>query len=379
MTAYGLDVISHYYDPVKAPYLRAAVLPAIRSVENVQTHVERHWLHGPHLRIGLRGPKPAVELAALQVAAALREHVSVRPSKDVTLASELLRRATLAGKAELVPPPYTPIWADNTIAIVEPRTDLVGLLGSTEAVDLRSRLLALGVPAIGASVARLGERGDGSSGRVWLALTAMAAHAGAYPLGLGAGHQSFLSHLEDFLLFADPDGTLRATYTRQWERHAGRVTDLVARMADGRDQTPVETGWLAWSREAWEITAPAFDRGELPSAPGEAYTDRARRVGDDRTLRQWDPDQRTEYSEYHKELRKIDFQKAPYEREFVVYRFNTNMLYLLLGVCDLEPAERYLAAFLVSRAAEQITGLTWRERLAGYLAAQRTDAGQVAS
>ena len=30
-------------------------------------------------------------------------------------------------------------------------------------------------------------------------------------------------------------------------------------------------------------------------------------------------------------LRQIDFNRVPYEREFVVYRFATNVLYLLLG------------------------------------------------
>lgn len=369
----GLDVICHYYDAVKAPLLRDAVLPALAETTGVATHLERHWLHGPHVRVCLRGePGPVADAAAL-IAGRLRAHLVTHGSRAVTSDAELLHRAAIAGRVELIPPPYTPIWPDNTVSIVRPQTDaLQALLGGPAAVECRAELLRLGVPAVSASLAHLGQRGDVAGARVWVLLVSMAAHAGRYPLGLGAGHQSFLSHLEDFLLFHDPDGTLRQTYARHWDRHADAVTDLVTRVADGRAQSPVEASWLDWTQAARAAAEPAFDRGELPLVPGAAYTDRARQVGDERTLRQWDPTQRTEFSAYHEQLRKVDFEKVPFAREFVVYRFATNILYQLLGVCDVEPAERYLAAYLVSQAAERITGITWRERLDRYLSAQRT-------
>ncbi|MEV4412742.1 lantibiotic dehydratase C-terminal domain-containing protein [Catellatospora sp. NPDC049609] len=378
MTAYdGLDVVCHYHDPVKAPLLREAVLPALAEAASgtVGAHVERHWLHGPHVRVCLRGEPDAVRAAAAAVSGRLRAYLRGHGSRIVTSDAELLHRAAIAGRVELIPPPYTPIWPDNTVAVVTPQPQaLERLLGGPAAVQCRTELMRLGVPAVSASLSHLGRRGDAAGARVWLILVAMAAHAGRYPLGLGAGHQSFLSHLEEFLLFHDPEGLLRQSYARHWERHAEAVTDLVARVADGHAESPVEAAWLAWTQAARATAEPAYERGDLPPVPGDAYTDRARQVGDEHTLRQWDPDRRTEYSEFHAQLRQVDFEKVPYARQFVVYRFATNVLYQLLGVCDVEPAERYLAAYLVSQAAERITGVTWRERLDRYLAAQRAQA-----
>ncbi|MEV0993314.1 hypothetical protein AB0J17_41030, partial [Streptomyces sp. NPDC049949] len=65
-TVAALDVVVHHYEPVKAPLLREAVLPLARraAADGLTVHVERHWLHGPHLRLRLRGRPDAVAGAA---------------------------------------------------------------------------------------------------------------------------------------------------------------------------------------------------------------------------------------------------------------------------------------------------------------------------
>jgi hypothetical protein len=372
-----VDVVAYYYSPTKLPLLRAAVLPAARwaADQGADVHLERHWLHGPHLRVRLSGRDPA-DLAVISAAVAqrLRHHLAEHPSTEQVSTEQLLAQAEQAGRAELVPPPYQPVHPDNTVRI-EPvdRRALVALLGSTTAVDRRDELLRLGVPAVTAAADRLAAAGDSAAARVRTSLTAMALHAGRYPLGLGNGHQSFLSHLEEFLVHNDPDGRVRATFDAQWRRAGDSVTALVERLAadpgigtggDGLD--PAEAGWEQWTTRAATVTGAAYQRGELPRVPGDSYLARAESIGDADTVRRWHPD-RTEYSDYHQLLRQIDFDRVPYEREFVTYRFATNVLYLLLGLLDVRPTERYLAAYLLSRAAERITGITWQERINGYL------------
>lgn len=374
----AVDVVAYYYSPTKLPLLRSAVLPAVRwaADQGADVHLERHWLHGPHLRIRLTGvgsTDPA-DLAVISAAVAqrLRRHLAEHPSTEQVTAAQLLAQAEQAGRAELVPPPYQPIHPDNTVRI-EPadRRALVTLLGSAAAVDCRDELLRLGVPAVTAAADRLAAAADSAAARVRTSLTAMALHAGRYPLGLGNGHQSFLSHLEEFLVHNDPDGRVRATFDAQWRRAGDSVTALVERLAaepgtDGDRRDPVEAGWEQWTTRAATVTGAAYQRGELPRVPGESYLARAESIGDPDTVRRWHPD-RTEYSDYHQLLRQIDFDRVPYEREFVTYRFATNVLYLLLGLLDVRPTERYLAAYLLSRAAERITGITWQERINGYL------------
>src|SRR5690606_40605075 len=112
-------------------------------------------------------------------------------------------------RAELIPGPYTPIRPDNTVLVREADLGaLTALLGSPQAVAGRCALLALGLDAVARSLSYLADRGDGAHARVVVALTAMAAHSANYPAGLGRGYQSFLSHVEDFLAYDDPDGTL---------------------------------------------------------------------------------------------------------------------------------------------------------------------------
>lgn len=138
------DVVCYYHDPVKAPLLRDAVLPALAEAERAGAtgHVERHWLHGPHVRVRLDGP----DQAAL-VASRIRAYLAINPSTVDADHDMLLAQAKQNGIAELVPPPYEPIRPDNTV-VVEPTdlTTLRQLLVSDALVDLRTRCLRLASP-----------------------------------------------------------------------------------------------------------------------------------------------------------------------------------------------------------------------------------------
>ncbi|MEJ2853221.1 MULTISPECIES: hypothetical protein [unclassified Saccharothrix] len=349
------DVVCYYRDPVKAPLLREAVLPALAAVERTGAtgHVERHWLHGPHLRIRLDGPEEAAE----SVADGLRSYLSTHPSTVDIPDAELLAQARHNGVAELIRPPYEPIHPDNTV-VVEPTdlTDIRGLLGSDVLVGLRTRCLRLGMPAVRDAVA-----GDGTSAsRVHLALTAMAAHASRYPAGLANGYHSFLSHLEDFLLHSDPRGVLRARFDQVWERNADEATQTVRDVAEGRTATP----WTTWTLDTRGLIEEVFDRGELPTERPTLHGERAVELGAENAIRRWHPDHRDYQSEYHRQLQAVDLDHPLYQRPVTVYRFGTNMLYQLLAVCDVTPVERYLAANLVARAAQRITGVGWSEHIA---------------
>ncbi|MFD7659866.1 hypothetical protein ACFV4N_38315 [Actinosynnema sp. NPDC059797] len=357
-----IDVVCYYHDPVKAPLLRDAVLPALAEAEGLGAvgHVERHWLHGPHVRVRLDGPADAAALVADRV----RAHLAHHPSTVDADVAELLEQARRNGIAELVPPPYEPIHPDNTV-VVEP-TDLTAvrqLLGSDALVDLRTRCLRLGVPAIRDAVAVAGS----GQARVHLALVAMAAHASRFPAGLVNGYHSFLSHLEDFLLHSDPDGVLRDRFDRVWERNADRVVGTVRGVADGA----AGTAWVAWTEGCRALVEEVFDRGELPTAYPAQLGERALELGEEEAIRRWHRDHRDRVSEYHLRLREVDFDHPRYQRPVTVYRFGTNMLYQLLAACDVTPVERYLAASLVVRAVQRMTGLGWSEHVTQMVEATR--------
>ncbi|MEU6795742.1 hypothetical protein ABZ907_28970 [Nonomuraea wenchangensis] len=356
-----IDVVCHYYEDFKAPLLRQFLIPLARSFPG-SVHLDRHWLRGPHVLLRFHGPGDHAR-AAEEAADACRRHLAAFPSTAVVDPAELVRQAELAGRAELVPGPYAPLHPDNSV-LVRPAdlAPLVDLLGSRAAVLERCELLALGLGAVERSLELAGDPGS----RVTLALVAITAHAAGYPTGLGAGYQSFLSHVADHLAYEDPDGSLEAAFERQWAERGAGVTELVRTVAEGGvlpgRLEGVAAAWRAWSRDASAHADAALDTAALVGGRnGHAAV--AARFGGDTEIR-WDFTRR-HYSEYHQLLNRSGFEKVALSRPFGLYRFGTNVLYRLLALCDLRPVERYLAAYLFSEAVERITGRTWRERLSG--------------
>ncbi|TDU73967.1 lantibiotic dehydratase C-terminal domain-containing protein [Streptomyces sp. KS 21] len=370
-TATALDVVAYHYEPVKAPLLHEAVLPLARRAaeDGLTAHVERHWLHGPHLRLRLRGLPGAVAATAERTAAELRARAASHPSRAAADARHLLAQAAAAGRAELIPPPYGPLVPDNTVR-VEPvdLSSLTALIGP-DGVRLREDLLALGLPALAAGTAFLGERANTSAARVELVVGALAAHAAAHPEGLVGGHYSYVSHLEDFLVQEDPDGQLRAAFDRRWDAAGERITALVGRIAGG-GAAGWERAWADWSARAWGITEERFRAGADFTGVQAEYLDRAAALGDRATAERWDRRERTRYSEFHRQLHRSDPQGTMWSRpDYLVYRACTNGLYRLLTVCDVRPVERYLAAHLVVRSVPELTGHRWQERIDEVIAA----------
>ncbi|MEW1637958.1 lantibiotic dehydratase C-terminal domain-containing protein [Streptomyces sp. NPDC093801] len=362
---HALDMVARYHHPDKAPLLRGALLPLAEEAAagGLAAHVERHWLHGPHLRLRLQGPARQVEEAAGSAAAALRDWLREHPSHGDLTEAQLLERAAEAGRAELVPPPYGPIEPDNTVRIESvDRSSVRGLLGA-DGTALREDLLRAGLGALRAGAGFLGEHGDGAQARIRLAVTALAAHAAAHPGGLAGGHWSYVSHLEDFLVHEDPDGRLRERFERHGERADGAVTALVGRIADG-GALGWERAWAEFSAGARRLARARFDAGADLHGAAPAYRARALATGDPGTVQRYDHDRRTRYSEFHRLLSRADPQGAMFhDPEYLVYRACTNALYRLLAICDVRPLERYLAAHLVVRTVPGLTGSDWRAEI----------------
>ena len=359
------DVVAYYHQPDKGPLLRGAILPLAEQLtaEGLTVHIERHWLHGPHLRLRVQGPAAQVAEAAGRGVRSVREWIGEHPSHSDQSTEELLAEAVEAGRIELIAPPYGPVVADNSVRIERvDRTDLRALIGE-DGATLRDDLLRMGLPAVGAGARFLGEHGDSPSARLQLAVVALTAHAAAHPGGLVGGHYSFVSHLEDFLVHDDPDGSLRAEFEKRRQGAGERVTDLVARISGG-GATGWEREWGAWSSAAWELTESRLRAGaDLEGFPYE-YRVRAAATGDEGAMTRWNQDIRTLYSEFHVLLRRSDPQGAMWSRpQHLIYRACTNALYRLFTICGVRSLERYLAAHLVVESVPVLTGHHWRDAI----------------
>jgi len=365
-----LDVACYYHDPVKAPLLQAAVLPMADDLAatGLAIHAERHWLHGSHVRLRLAGPADAVQAAAEDATTRLRRYLARHPSTVAISAAQHLAMAAVAGPIELLPPPYEPIHPDNTVRIeaVDERP-LADLLGSAAAVAYRADLLRLGLAPVAESMRFLSAHDQRAGARVRLALMVMARQAAAATQGFRSGHLTFLSHLDDFLLYHDPGGQFAARLAASWSRQGDAVTELVRAAVglnpNGPATAALVAAWGTWTDEALAAAGAGYVERALPLQPGDEYTARARLTGDPVAARRWDPEKRTEYSDYHAAIRQVDFRRLKHEREFVTHRFCVNLLYQLLALCDVTAVERQAAAYLLVRAVQRITGVDSRGRL----------------
>ncbi len=371
MTEDTKDVVCYYHEPLKAPLLRAAVLPAIQraTAAGVDVSLERHWLHGPHIRIHLVGTPAIVAAISAAVADELSNYLRSRPSEAKLSPPVLLAQAAAAGLAELIPPPYEPIWPDNTVLIEDFGGAAHANLLNSPTAQVRAHLLGAGLPAISQTLAHLNRHGDTSSSRVYAAMTAMIMHAGCFPSGLDDGYLSFRSHLEDYLHRNDPQGTARAQHAAAWNRHATDILTLVGRYraAETRALPEQAEAWRQWSTSAWRTVEAAHDHGQIVFPSMVEMERRAQVLGEQALQDRLAPaGQGRGISVFHRMFRDAltADRSEQFERRYAIYRFCTNMLYLLLATCDVSAGERYLAASLVCDAVEHLSGQTWRHRLA---------------
>jgi hypothetical protein len=342
-------VTCRYYATDKTAYTHFVAVPAARQARRhgVQTWIERHWLNGPFVAVALSGPAPSVVRAANEVRDALMAGLVGRQSVREVVVEELLANSERLGALEAVPGPYLPIYPDNTVQILTPdRSVLAELLGGQEARECRDRLLAAGLDCVGLATGRLL---DGTVTPLAFTVTALALHASTYAPGPTGGAMSFLSHVEDYLhrqaagspttAGAEPQ---RAVFERAWTGTPKAFIGAVERLLAGDTAGPVEEALRGWSQFAVETAGVAYAAGHLPLLPP------ARADGES-------------LSDFHRYV-SGRFDPVAVADHFGPYRFATNVLYQLVLTCGVRPVERYLGAYLISRAVTQLTGVDWVAR-----------------
>jgi hypothetical protein len=255
--------------------------------------------------------------------------------------------------AELLLPPFTPLYPNNSVRIEPTSVDRLRDLVPDAYIALRFEGLRLGLPALRASF---------PVPRAELALTAMAVHASRYPAGLQYGYHSFLSHVEEFLLTCNP--SVRSSLDKVWTANAASAVALVSRVAWGHPTNAAEAAWQTWTIAMRLAAEASYDAGLLEPGRNLRHSARAFEIGDMGAIRRHDPSARTEFSEYHTALWSVDLSQPEIERNMTVYRCGTNVLYQLLAILDVTPLERYAAGYVLARAAQEILGTTWSEQFA---------------
>jgi hypothetical protein len=359
-----------HYDDRKTDLLLDCLIPAaaeLAAESGVATvFLERHWRFGPHVRICVDGGADGLQRWFEQhtrprIEAYLREH----PSREVLDRAAYLRRSARLGAAELVLPPYGPIWPDNRVVVgsYDPRADLHGASG----VAVKSRFLAAAVEPVRALLeATRWSRPQ----RLDYVLRLLTIVATTYENDIGGGSMSFRSHVEDFLHREDRDGGIRAAFDAKFASVRTQLVDVVRDLAGttssgsyGGDD-PILAAWSALFVDGWrDIERLAF-LNEIDEDPSQRYLEVAKRVSDEATTR-WDFSGRRRFGDFHVSLRSLDYMvERQNVRMFATYRWLVNLFYMVVPLLDVSPIERYFLTHAVACAADEVCGVTWEQRLA---------------
>lgn len=354
----------------KAELIRDCLLPfAMQLADRVElkpVFLQRHWKFGPHVRVCVVGADDMLRRQIEQGAMApiedyLRDHPSpspVDPVRHLALSQRL-------GDAELDPPPYGPLWPDNSIVVTnyEPRGEL---LGEREAVRFKEEFMAGAMHPVSLV---LQATPDAESKRLNYLLAVLVILAASYPNGgLLRGSLSYRSHLEEWFTFADPGGRLREAFRERFDRIRRAATEVVRNLLqevgesgyEGPD--PVLQAWSRHISEGWRQGLELARSGQIREDPAERFQLVADVIGGE-AARRWRGDR--QYGAFHMELRSFNFLGERVDVvNFSTYRWLVNLVYATLPLMDVSPTERYFLGYVVAECAEEITGVTWRQHFA---------------
>jgi len=350
MTRLALCVI--YYEDQKRDLLRDAVLPSVRELapSGGLLYVQRHWRQGPQVRIvsvseGSRSGQDRLE----RLIPALRAWLEQHPSRRELDVPQYVKQSYALGQLELEPPPYEPLFPNNSLQLVE-LDPMAERLGGSAALAFKESFLAQAMEPV---LQILRQRTDPAIA----AMTLLASVAATYPGGILRGHLSLRSHVEDFL-FQNPRGEeIRAQFEHRYVVQKESVDGLVSSAWQGSLPHELWRDLLNWS---WDTASALARAGELDMR-GDYLTAWAARFGED-ALKRWTFDAQRPYSEFHQALRQLNFLSEPIDAHvFAAYRLILNCAYMVLPLLDVSAKSRYYCSYAVCRAVENLSGLSWRE------------------
>ena len=357
-----------YYDDRKTDLVRDCLLPEAKrlaasdGVQNV--YLQRHWVHGPHVQLRIRaGAVWYADEGFRDSCALIESYMHSHPSSTVLDPEDYLARSRSLGRLELVPPPYEPLWPDNTVTLGD-YDSRHATLGGEAAVCFKEDMLGRALAPLSVTLSAIHRN---ESSRLEHVLRILALAACTYPDGgLVRGQLSYRSHVEDFLFDHDDDGELRRAFQSRSNAVADAVDGIIEQLVNevahdryaGSDQ--VLQAWWPFIRRGWRRGIELVEKDVIKN-----YSDQLANVAASfgkRTRDKWVSPSDRPYGPFHAKLRKLrnsPFPPSFASTSFPAYRWIVNLLYSCLPLLDVSPIERYCLAFIISEAAERRYGVTW--------------------
>ncbi|MFH8385769.1 thiopeptide maturation pyridine synthase [Kitasatospora sp. NPDC018058] len=344
----------YHHDGDRTDLLLDAVRPFLRAVAPAASRVwfQPHWRRGPHVRIPIQASAETFDtVVAPAVVDILGAYLRAHPSTAVLDEQAALEQHRRLARYEREQGPLTP-WAANNSVEVEPFDRRLSVLGGQAAADLLADYYVDTNDAVFAVLDRV--RGGGSRMALAVDLFIAAAHRFLPPVTYG--YLSYRGHADAFLA-KHPDG-LRERFDRVYEANAERFRQRVVTItatADYHEVLPFGSlldTLLRYRNQADELIragelALDTDANGRPEEWGSSWS-------------AW-----SERSPFHRTLgghRGAADQLGGWNT-FQQYRVVLNWLYLNMYRIGIGELERNLVCHVVSRAVEDVNGVTAMDRI----------------
>lgn len=368
-----ITAIRTVYYGDKEGLLRDCLVPLARELSDgsavTSAWLQTRWKQGPHVILFVDGDPGETAAIARTVTQRVGAYLAQHPSREVIEPAQYERTSQQLGRLELVEGPYLPLLPDNS---VEPVAETVvdTFVRTDRAAAAKGRIMTAGMVVIGDTCL--------SAPAIDTVFAGMAAIATAYPQwGLVSGYQALLSHWKEYLYWADRDGSLEArlaeSYDAQREVLVARLGAAHAGGIAARATDPVLGAWTEWVDAALPVALRLAQDGEVLPYPHPSRQTQAAKFGE-QTAVQWSGSDDRDYSDFHREFRKLDFSRLGNGTDFAAYRFLVNCFFELLPILGVTPIQRYATAYLFTRAAQEVVGETWQETIARAVARQQAQA-----
>jgi hypothetical protein len=333
---------AYYFEPCKDDLILDGIWPtlgrACPSAYGSAAYFQRDWLGGPNILLGVGTAAPDCDAVKVveQVALAIREYLGDHPSRTELSSEEVSRRmASLRvqehkiGMEPIAPQPNNSVRIETS----EPYSPFLTHDGLKAAV--RAFLSATSEFA----VQWLLLVRDGSMNRQELCLRLMIALAWVADPERLRSHLSFNSHAQAFLRVRDREGHLARAYAARYDSTEGErvrqlLRDVPRNPASRLTGPPCMREFVDLLRETLADIYDGLRSGRYQPVPAATL------VGD--------PDRRGAV-DYRRLIELLDAQPA-----LRAWQITISLLYQVLNQLGMQAADRFLACYLLSRAAEDV-------------------------
>lgn len=343
-----------HHDGDRTDLLLDAVRPFITAVapSAARVYYQPHWRRGPHVRIPIQASAEVFdEVVAPAVADVLETYLRAHPSTVLLDEQAAHAEHVRLAEVECERGPLTP-WAPNNTVETEPYDRRQYVLGGPAAADLLADYYVDTNDLVFDILGWI--RGGGS--KMALAVDLFIGAANRFLPPVTYGYMSYRGHADAFLAKM-PDG-LRARFDQVYEANAGTFRQRVAEItgaADYHDVVPFGSlldTLLRYRNRANELIGTGelalnTDMNGEPEAWGSTWS-------------AW-----SDRSEFHRVLggHRTAADQLGGWNTFQQYRVVLNWLYLNMYRLGIGELERNLICHVVSRAVEDVHGVTAMDRI----------------